>query len=145
VTRSTIDANLLVYSSDRDSPLHEPAEVLVQRLAAGPDLVYLFWPIVMAYLRIATHPVIARTPLSSSEAEANMAQLLELPHFRVAGEQEGFWNQYLAVSADVRPTGNLVPDAHIVALMRENEVRTIWTHDRDLRKFQGIEVRDPFG
>jgi hypothetical protein len=28
--------------------------------------------------------------------------------------------------------------------MAENEVRTIWTHDRDFRRFQGIEVRDPF-
>jgi uncharacterized protein len=40
--------------------------------------------------------------------------------------------------------GNLVPDAHLVALMRENEVVSIWTHDRDFRKFEGIRVSDPF-
>jgi predicted nucleic acid-binding protein len=45
---------------------------------------------------------------------------------------------------DVSPTGNLVSDAHIVALMRDNGVRTILTRDRDYRKFTGITVRDPF-
>lgn len=45
---------------------------------------------------------------------------------------------------DALPTGNVVPDAHLVALMLENDVRTIWTSDRDFRRFRGIEVRDPF-
>jgi predicted nucleic acid-binding protein len=29
--------------------------------------------------------------------------------------------------------------------MLENGVKTIWTHDRDYRRFDGIEVHDPFG
>jgi uncharacterized protein len=37
-----------------------------------------------------------------------------------------------------------VPDAHLVALMLENGVRTIWTRDRDYRKFTSIRVRDPY-
>ena len=28
--------------------------------------------------------------------------------------------------------------------MRQNDVRTIWTRDRDFRRFDGIEARDPF-
>jgi hypothetical protein len=40
--------------------------------------------------------------------------------------------------------GNLVPDAHLVSLMRENGVATLWTHDFDFRKFEGIGIRDPF-
>ena len=63
---------------------------------------------------------------------------------RAPGEQPAFWPRYRSVASDAAPTGNLVPDAHIVALMLENEVRTIWTHDRDFRRFKGIDVRDPF-
>jgi len=37
-----------------------------------------------------------------------------------------------------------VPDAHLVSLMRENGVGTLWTHDLDFRKFEEIRVRDPF-
>jgi predicted nucleic acid-binding protein len=48
----------------------------------------------------------------------------------------------VAEEADAR--GNLVPDSHLVALMVENGVRTIWTRDRDYRRFSGIEPRDPF-
>lgn len=39
--------------------------------------------------------------------------------------------------------GDLVPDAHIVALMRQHAVPTIWTHDRGFRRFDGIRVVDP--
>ena len=34
--------------------------------------------------------------------------------------------------------------AHLAALMIENGVHTIWTHDRDFRMFANIEIRDPF-
>jgi uncharacterized protein len=41
------------------------------------------------------------------------------------------------------PRGNLVPDAHVVALMLQHDVPTIYTHDRDFRRFDGIDVIDP--
>jgi predicted nucleic acid-binding protein len=45
---------------------------------------------------------------------------------------------------DAPPSGDLVPDAHRVTLMLENDVGTIWTRDRDDRRFPRIVVRDPF-
>lgn len=51
----TVDANVLVYASNEADPAHGVARALVERLAAGPDLVYLFWPTIMGYLRI-DHP-----------------------------------------------------------------------------------------
>lgn len=140
----TLDANVLVYASDRASPRHERAREVVEAVAAGPDLAYLFWPTIMAYLRIATHPAVFDRPLSAREANENVEMLLSRPHVRAPGEQPEFWRRYRSVAADAAPTGNLVPDTHLVALMLDNEVRTIWTHDRDYRRFKGIEVRDPF-
>jgi predicted nucleic acid-binding protein len=55
-----------------------------------------------------------------------------------------FWATFRRVATDVRPRGNLVSDAHLVALMLEHGIATIWSHDRDFRKFRGITVRDPF-
>ena len=109
-----------------------------------PEIVYLFWPTVMAYLRIATHPAVFARPLSQADARANIEALLALPHVQTSGESDDFWRRYAEVADDVSPTGNLVPDAHLVALMLENGVRTIWTRDRDYRTFRGITVRDPF-
>jgi toxin-antitoxin system PIN domain toxin len=140
----TIDANLLLYASDRGSAVHARALELVDEIALGPEIVHLFWPTVMAYLRIATHPAIFGAPLSQADAVANIQALLDLPHVQASGAGEAFWHRYLEVASDVSPTGNLVPDAQLVALMLENGVRTIWTRDRDFRKFRGVTVRDPF-
>jgi uncharacterized protein len=41
--------------------------------------------------------------------------------------------------------GNLVPDAHLAAILFQHGVRTLCSNDRDFRKFEWLEVRDPFG
>lgn len=140
----TLDVNVLLYASDESSPVHEPARRFVERLAAGPEIAYLFWPTVMAYLRMATHPAIFDRPLAIVEAIGNVEQLLARPHVRTTGEADAFWRRFREVADDALLSGNLVPDAHLVALMLENDVRTIWTRDRDYRRFSRIEVRDPF-
>jgi uncharacterized protein len=140
----TIDANVLVYASNEVDPLHERARRLLEEMAAGPGLVYLFWPAIMGYLRIVTHPGIMPAPLRPAEASANVAQLLTRSHVRAPGEADGFWALYCEIAgADTR--GNDVPDARLVALMRQHGVSVIYTRDRDFRRYDGLEVRDPFG
>ncbi len=140
----TVDAIVLLYASDESSRFHETAVAFLRDLVEGPEIAYLFWPTVMAYLRIATHPTVFTSPLTSEDAVANVSNLLGLPHIRTTGEQDRFWHLYLDASTAAGVRGNLVPDAHVVALMLENGVKTIWTHDRDYRRFDGIDVRDPF-
>jgi toxin-antitoxin system PIN domain toxin len=135
---------MLLYASDEASPFRLRANEVLAELAAGPAIVYLFWPTVMGYLRLSTHPSVFAHPLSPEEASTNIERLLRLPHVQSPGEQEGFWGVYRGVASDVDARGNLVPDAQLVSLMIQNGVWTIWTHDRDYRKFTGIEVRDPF-
>ncbi len=139
-----IDANVLLYASDSESPLHSAALDLVADLAAGPELLYLFWPVAMAYLRIATHPSVFREPLLRAEAEDNLDQLIEQPHVRTPGERDGFWASYRAAADPAAARGNLVPDAHVVALMHQHGLTTILSRDRDLRRFDGIRAIDPF-
>lgn len=141
----TFDVNLLVYATHRGSPFHEKAKALVERFLAGPDLVYLLWPVALGYLRIVTHPTLLDAPLAPDIAVDNIEQFVSQPHVRQVGEIGGFWPVYRRVADAVKPKGNLVPDAHIVALMRQHGISTIWSHDRDFRKFEGITVRDPFG
>ena len=62
----TIDANVLLYASDESSPVHARARAFVQRLADGPEIAYLFWPTVMAYLRIATHAAVFALPMTAA-------------------------------------------------------------------------------
>ncbi len=141
---TTIDANVLVYASNRDDPRHEAAKRLIERLAAGPDLLYLFWPVALAYVRIATRRDIFDDPPSLAKVCADIAGLLERPNVRAPSEGAGFWTRFQAIASEAGARGNLVTDAHIATLMRQHGVSTIWTHDRDFRRFEGITVRDPF-
>jgi toxin-antitoxin system PIN domain toxin len=140
----TLDVNVLVYATHRNSPFHERAKALVEQFATGPGLVYLFWPVVMGYLRLVTNPSLLDSPLSPTAARENIEGLLARANVRAAGELEDFWATYRRIAGEVSPRGNLVPDTHLVALMHQHGVATIWSHDRDLRRFSAITVRDPF-
>jgi toxin-antitoxin system PIN domain toxin len=140
---ATVDANILVYASNTSDPMSAEATALVRRLAAGPDLVYLFWPTLLGYLRIVTHPAILPAPLAPRDAMRNVEALLDRPHVRAPGEADGFWRLYRAAAGE-HARGNDVPDAHLAALMRQYGVRVIYTRDRGFRRFVGIDARDPF-
>ena len=92
---------------------------------------------------MATHPAIFERPLSHDDAVRNVEALLALPHLRVIGEEEGFWAVYRGVASEVPVRANLVPDAHLAAILRQHGVSVLYTRDRDFRKFGGLEVRDP--
>jgi toxin-antitoxin system PIN domain toxin len=141
---ATVDTNVLVYASDTGSRRREGARKLLDDLAAGPDLVYLFWPVLSGYLRIVTHPGIFAEPLTPADALGNLEAFIDRPHVRTPGEQDGFWSVFRHVVDGDVVRGNLFTDAHIVALMRQHGVRTIWSADRDFRRFDDIEPRSPF-
>ena len=141
---ATLDVNILLYAANSSSERHERARRLLEHVAAGPAILHLFWPVLIGYVRIATHPAVFERPLGLEEALAGIDDLLDRPHVRASGEEDPFWPTFRRVAADVGSRGNLVSDAHLVALMGQHGVSTIWSHDRDFRKFTGITPKDPF-
>ena len=138
-----LDTNLLLYASDARSPFHSPARSFLDSCLEGEEVFCLGWPTVMSYLRISTHPSVFESPLSPDEAMTNIEVLLENPHARFLAEEEGFWSIYRKLTAEVPTRGNLVPDAHLAALLRLHGVRTLYTNDRDFQKFGFLDVRNP--
>jgi len=141
---ASVDANVLVYAANVGDPAHVPARALVDRLLGGPDLLYLFWPTILGYLRITTSARILARPLSPEQAIENIDGILDLPHVVSPGESDTFWSVYRASGASMS-RGNQVPDTHLAALMRQNGVRILYTRDRGFRRFDFLDVRDPFG
>jgi uncharacterized protein len=141
---SAIDVNVLLFASDSASPLHERAAKFLEHCAEGPDVLYLAWPTVMSYLRIATHPAVFASPLTPDEASRNVETLLRLPHVRTLAEEDGFWDLYREVTKKMPTRGIDVPDAHLATLLRQHGVATLYTNDRDFRRFDFLKVRDPF-
>ena len=135
-----VDVNVLLYSSDQTSPFHARAVHYLRERAAGPEVFCLAWPTVMGYLRMATHPGLFTHPLSPAEAIQNINALVRLPHVRLLGEDEGFWDVYQRVIDKAPARGNQVPDAHLAAILRQHEVGTLCTNDADFRRFDFLRI-----
>jgi toxin-antitoxin system PIN domain toxin len=140
---ATVDTNILLYAANADDEAHPVARELLERLAAGPDLFYLFWPTIMGFLRVATHPAIFPNPHSPAQAVVAITALVDRPNVRTPSETDGFWGLY-GSTADSQTRGNHVPDAHLATLMRQHGVAVIYTRDKDFRRYDGIDARDPF-
>ena len=140
----SVDVNVLLYASDTSSPKHAEAIRFLKQRASDPDLFCIAWSTLIAFLRIATHPGIFARPLSPDDALGNVESLLSLPRVRPLAEGEGFLEVYREVTARFPVRGNLVPDAHLAALLLQHGVRRLYTVDRDFRKFDFIEAADPF-
>lgn len=139
-----VDVNVLLYASDQASPLNDQAVRFLESRAQDPELFCVAWATLMGYLRISTHPGIFSSPLSPDEALGNLESLLNLPRVKVLTELEGFLEVYREVTGQFPVRGNLVPDAHLAALLRQHDVRMIYTTDTDFKKFAFLKVRNPF-
>lgn len=139
----SIDANLLLYAANSDAPEHASALRFIQERASDSDLLCMTWPVLMAFQRIATHPAIFDQPLSPQQAWSNVVALISLPRCRCISEEPGFAEVYAETARSASIRGNLVPDAHIAALLRQHGVARIYSNDSDFRKFEFLEVINP--
>jgi uncharacterized protein len=140
----SVDVNVLLYASTTSSPFHSRANELLRQCSTGSDLFGLAWPTLMAYLRMVTHPAIVSPPLPVRDAEENVEALVGLPNVRLLSEQDGFWELYRESTRDIVVRGKLVPDAHLATLLRQHGIKTLFTNDSDLRKFDFLDIRNPF-
>jgi len=140
----SVDANVLLYASNEASPWHAPARAFLEARVDDPDIFGVAWITLMAYVRIATHVTIFPRPLSPAEALQNVDALLALPRVRVLPEGGTFLDTYRDVTRGGDVRGNLVPDAHLAAILREHGVRRLYTSDAGFRRYPFLDVRSPF-
>ena len=139
-----VDVNVLLYASDTASPYAARAADFLAERASGREVFCLAWPTILTYLRVVTHSAILANPLFPERAMDNVEALVRVPHVRLLAAEEGFWDIYRELARAVPVRGNLVPDAHLAALLRQHGIRTLYTNDSDFRKFSFLDVRNPF-
>lgn len=137
-----VDANLLLYSVDEDSPFHVGAREWLSDVLNGPRRVGLPWPSLAAFVRIATHPRASRHPLDPATAWAQVeAWLGAAPSFVPAPTDrhaEVFGD--LVVRHQLR--GNLIPDGHLAALAIEHGL-AVCSADTDFARFTEVRWVNP--
>ncbi|MBI3179074.1 MAG: type II toxin-antitoxin system VapC family toxin, partial [Deltaproteobacteria bacterium] len=51
-----VDANLLLYATDRRSPRHEAARSWLEGRLSGDETIGFAWVVLLAFLRLSTNP-----------------------------------------------------------------------------------------
>lgn len=138
---TAVDTNILIYAHRREFRENAAARRLLENVTETGDAPVVPVFCLAEFLRVVTHPNFFRLPSTVEEAIAAVVALIESPSAQVLLPGERFAKLFLETVQQARATGNLVFDAQIVALCREHGVRTIWSNDRDLARFEGIEAR----
>ena len=59
-------------------------------------------------------------------------------------ELNWFLAAYARVVKGSSVRGNLVPDPHVATILLQHGFRTLYSNDRDFRKFEFLDVKNPF-
>lgn len=137
-----LDANVLLYAVDADSPHQQVAADWLTSALNGSTRVGLPCQTVGAFLRIATHPRVSRNPLPARDAHAFVDSWLAAPAAWVPPAGEGALVAYRLLATRHHVTGNLVPDALLAALALENGVPVV-SADSDFARFPEVVWLNP--
>lgn len=137
-----VDANLLLYAYDPDSPQHEASRRWLEERLSGTTLVRFAWITLWAFLRISTNPRVFVRPLTPGEAHAIIGSWLERPNAGVAEPGERHLEILGTLLDEGQAAGPLVMDAALAALAIEHGA-TLCTTDRDFSRFPGLDWHAP--
>lgn len=137
-----LDANLLLFAVDDESPFHARAHQWLTDRLNGEQPVGIPWGSLGAFLRIVTHPRIPRRPLGPDAAWQHVEDWLACevswqpaPTPRHATVLAGLINRY-------QLRGNLIPDAQLAALAIEHGLE-LCSADTDFARFTEVRWRNP--
>jgi toxin-antitoxin system PIN domain toxin len=137
-----VDANLLIYAIDADSPHHERAKRWLEEALNGTNLVGLPWIVILAFLRITTRAGIMRNPLPPADALAYVDSWFEQPNVKAVAPGDAHWAILGNLLRASGTAGNLTSDAHLAALALEHGC-SIASADNDFKRFTGITHVNP--
>lgn len=137
-----VDANLLLYAANRAAPEHERARDWLDGRLNGTAPVGFPWPSVLAFVRLATNPLVVRTPATGAQAWRQVEEWLDCrPAWTpVPGEaHRTILGEWLAAPW---MTSRLLPDAHLAALAIEHGL-VLQSTDGDFARFPGLRWENP--
>jgi toxin-antitoxin system PIN domain toxin len=137
-----VDANILLYSIDEDSPYHLAARDWMVAALNGAQRVGIPWMSLWAFLRIATNPRALAQPLTPDEAWEHVEAWLDAPATWIPEPGRG----HRAILGSLLPQhdvrAGLVTDAVMAAICIEYGL-TIISADSDFARFRQLSWINP--
>ncbi len=137
-----VDANILLYAVDEDSPFHAAGRSWIEEALNGPRRIGLPWQSMTAFLRITTNPRAMTNPLAPAEAWGMVESWLDAPNAWVPQPGRGHREILGRLIQDLHLSANLIPDAALAALCIEHGL-TIVSADSDFGRFTEVNWINP--
>ena len=137
-----IDANVLIYAVNSQSPLHRKAKAWLEATLSGPDTVGLSWTVLLAFLRLTTRSGIFEKPLPVETAFDVVDAWLAQPSVVTVDPTARHLRIVRDLLLPLGSGGNLTSDAHLAALAIEHGAE-LCSSDNDFHRFQGLRWRNP--
>jgi toxin-antitoxin system PIN domain toxin len=137
-----VDANVLLYAINEASPHHRRARSWLDDVLAGRVPVGFAWTVILAFLRLATHPGVFAHPLTAEQAVDTLRGWLEQPSATIVEPTTRHLDILASLLAESGTAANLVGDAHLAALAVERDA-TIVSFDADFGRFIGVRHQVP--
>jgi uncharacterized protein len=138
-----LDANVLLYAVDADSPFHDTAADWLTDHLNGPRRVGFPWQSLVGFLRISTHPRASAAPLQPAEAVGYVDDWLAADVAWIPVPGPGHARLLADVIGRHHLRGNLISDAHLAALAIEHGL-TMISADSDFARFTDLTWVNPF-
>lgn len=139
-----VDANVLLYAVNEASPHHRRARFWLDDVLVGRVPVGFAWTVILAFLRLATHPGVFAHPLTAEQAVATLRGWLDQPSATIVEPTTRHLEILAGLLAESGTAANLVGDAHLAALAVERDA-TIVSFDADFGRFAGVRHQVPAG
>lgn len=137
-----VDANLLLYATDTRSPRHPAARSWLEQQLSGDETIALAWVVLLAFLRLSTHPQVFARPLTPERAFDVVGRWLEQPGVVVVHPGDRHAVVMRQLLGPLGTAGNLVNDAHLAALAIEHGAE-LHSCDSDFSRFAGLRWINP--
>jgi hypothetical protein len=137
-----VDANLLLYAANQSAPEHDAARGWLDHRLSGTARVGLPWPSLLAFVRLATNPVVVRRPVPVSAAWSQVREWLSVDVAWIPLPTERHAERVGQFCEAPWMTSRLVPDAHLAALAVEHGL-TVCSSDGDFGRFAGVTWENP--
>jgi toxin-antitoxin system PIN domain toxin len=137
-----VDASILLYAVDEDSPFHMKARDWLEDALNGPRRIAIPWASLTAFVRIATHPRAMLEPLTPSDAWELVEGWLDAPATWVPVPGRGHREILGRLIRDLDLRTNLVADAALAALCIEHGLQIV-SADSDFARFTEITWINP--
>lgn len=134
-----VDANVLIYAVNADSPQHRTARDWLDHALSGEQTVGFTWLVLLAFTRITTHAGIFARPLTTTEAFDVTEGWLSHPGAVVVEPTHRHPAVLRGILEPLGTAGNLVNDAHLAAIAVEHGAEVV-TFDADFTRFAGVKV-----